>query len=80
MTQRTYEQLIMEGIRGLPDDLLSEIADFVYFVRRRTLDPKAFEEERREALIGEALLQLREDEARHLELEFEGYEQRYPRE
>ena len=37
-----YEQLIVEGIKGLPPELLAEIAAFVYFVRRAT-EPQEFE-------------------------------------
>lgn len=39
---QSYEQLITEGIKGLPQELLAEIADFVYVVRRRFMQPEAF--------------------------------------
>ena len=41
--QHSYEQRIIEGIKGLPQELLAEIADFVYFVRQRFTQPQAFE-------------------------------------
>ena len=41
--QHSYEQRITEGIKGLPQELLAEIADFVYFVRQRFTQPQAFE-------------------------------------
>jgi hypothetical protein len=41
MTQPTYQQLILEGIKGLPQEALVEIVDFIYFVRKRTLQPHA---------------------------------------
>lgn len=80
MTIQNYQQLIIEGIKGLPQEMLAEIADFVYFVRRRTLQPQAFEEELRNALLRVELKQLSRDEEAHLEKEFEGYDQLYPSE
>lgn len=41
--QHSYEQRIIEGIKGLPQEFLAEIADFVYFVRQRHTQPQAFE-------------------------------------
>jgi hypothetical protein len=80
MAINTYEQLIVEGIKGLPSEALSEIADFIYFVRQRVLQPQSFEEERRDALLRVELRQLSREEEAHLEKEFENYEQLYPRE
>ena len=80
MATNAYEQLIVEGIKGLPSETLSEIADFIYFIRQRVLQPHAFEEERRNALLRVELRQLSRDEAAHLEKEFESYEELYPRE
>jgi hypothetical protein len=48
--QKSYEQLIMEGLQDLPQDILAEIADFVYFVRRRATQPSLFAAERQAAL------------------------------
>jgi hypothetical protein len=80
MTSDTYEQLIVEGIKGLPPEALSEIVDFIYFVRKRLLQPHTFEEERRDALLRAELRQLSRDEEVHLEEEFEEYDKLYPRE
>ena len=80
MTEQTYRQLIVKGIQGLPPELLAEITDFIYFLRKRALQPQAFEEERQNALLGEELRQLSRNEEAQLEKEFEGYEQLYPRE
>jgi hypothetical protein len=80
MTTNAYEHLIVEGIKGLSPEALSEIADFIYFVRQRVIQPQAFEEERRDALLKVELRQLSRDEEAHLEKEFEGYEELYPRE
>ncbi len=70
MTGQTYQQLITEGIRGLPAETLAEITDFIYFVRKRALEQHSFEEE---------LKQLSRAEVAHLEKEFEDYGHRYPR-
>jgi hypothetical protein len=78
MTIQTYQQLIIEGIRGLPPEILAEIADFIYFVRKRALQPQAFEEDLQNALLRFELRQLSRDEEAHLEKEFEGYDQLYP--
>ena len=48
---QSYEQLIIEGIKGLPQELLAEITDFVYFVRKRFTQPQAFERERETVLL-----------------------------
>jgi hypothetical protein len=80
VTEQIYQQLIVQGIRGLPAEILAEIADFVYFLRKRIQQPDIFAEELRSALLGEELKQLSRDEEAHLEQEFADYEQRYPRE
>jgi len=80
MTTQSYQQLIIEGIKGLPQEILAEIADFIYFVRKRAVQPQAFEEELQNALMRVELRQLSRDEEAHVEKEFEGYDQLYPRE
>ncbi len=70
MTVETYQQLIREGLEGLPAELLAEIADFVFFVRRRALQPEAFQEEMQAALLATELRQWSRDETMHLEEEF----------
>jgi len=80
MTQPTYQQLILEGIQGLPPETLVEIVDFIYFVRKRTLQPHAFEEEIHQALLNAELRQLSRDEEAHVEAEFQDYDRLYPRE
>ena len=79
MTTQTYEQLIMEGIKGLSPKVLAEIADFVYFLRRRALEPKAFQEELKNALLRLELKRLSRREEAHLDEEFKGHAQRHPR-
>jgi hypothetical protein len=71
MSAQTYQQLILEGIKGLPPEILAEILDFVYFVRRRVLQPDLFEEEVQQLV---ELKQLSRQETTHLEQEFENYD------
>ncbi len=78
MTTQAYEQLILEGIKGLPDATLAEIADFVYFLRRKVLQPQAVQDERQSLLLRSELKQLSRDEEAHLEKEFKDYDQLYP--
>ncbi|MDI6735268.1 MAG: hypothetical protein QME42_03580 [bacterium] len=71
MTKQTYRHLIIEGIKGLPVEPLVEIVDYIYFVRKRALQPQAFEEELQNTLLNAELRQLSRDEEFHLEKEFE---------
>lgn len=75
----SYEKIIVSGIKGLPNEILREIADFVYFMRRRAADPKGFEDEQIRALLERDLSNLDEIETSHLEEEFADYESAYPR-
>ena len=74
MTSPTYRQLILDGMQDLPPEVLAEIADFVYFVRKRTLQPEVLEEELRNILLKAELGQLRRDETAHLEQELDGHD------
>jgi hypothetical protein len=80
MTSPTYQQIILDGIKGLPPETLAEIVDFIYFVRKRALQPQEFEEDLRAALLNAELWQLSRDEEAHLEEEFKDYDKLYPRE
>src|SRR5436309_501399 len=66
MSPQTYQQEILRGIEGLPDEVLAEIADFILFVRER----------RNGAQV--ALSQLSQAQEAHLEVEFADYERLYP--
>ena len=79
MNATNYEKLILEGISDLPQEALREVADFVYFLRQKAKNPKAFTEEHYQALIEEDLADLSQTELEHLEEEFKDYEQLYPR-
>jgi len=78
MTTQTYQQLIIEGIKGLPPEILAEIADFIFFVRKRVIQPEAFEDELQNVLLRLELKQLSHEEEAHLEKEFEDYDRLYP--
>jgi hypothetical protein len=80
MATQAYERLILNGIKGLSPEALAEITDFIYFVRKRTLQPQAFEEEILDLFLRDELTRLSRDEAEHLEQEFEGYARTYPHE
>lgn len=79
MEAQVYQKLIAEGIKGLPPELLSEVADFVYLLRKRAQDPQAFAAEQRDFLLAAELTQLSRAEASHLEEEFANYDRLYPR-
>jgi len=78
MTTQVYQELIVEGIKGLPPELLAEITDFIYFIRRRVTEPKIYAEELESILLGKELQQLNQDWASHLEEEFMDYDKLYP--
>ena len=77
---QSYRQLIYEGINGLTPEVLTEIVDFVYFVRKRSMEPQAFAEDLRTALLNKELRDLSRAEEQHLDKEFENYDKLYPRE
>jgi hypothetical protein len=47
----TYYKVINEGIQGLSPTKLAEIAEFVYFLRKRYLQPEDDRDELRQALL-----------------------------
>ncbi len=79
MTTQDYQELIIDGIKDLPPEMLAEIADFVYFVRKRAVQPQVFEEERYSMLLNTDLRQLSRHETAHAEAEFDNYGQLHPR-
>jgi len=74
----TYQKLILEGIQELPPESLSEIMDFVYFIRKKTLQPSLFDQEIQR--IQQTLSTMHQEELNHLEKEFENYQELYPHE
>ncbi|WP_020601859.1 hypothetical protein [Spirosoma spitsbergense] len=69
------EQLITEGIRGLPQAYLSEVADFVVFVRRKAMEQQPYDVE----TIQRELSGLAMHEQRHLDEEFQDFDQQFPK-
>jgi hypothetical protein len=78
MTAQAFEEMIAEGIKGLPPEALAEITDFVFFVRKRTFDPQMFEDDLRELSLRMARQQLNQEEEQHMEEEFKDYDKLYP--
>jgi len=72
--EQAYQQLILDGIQTLPSNALVEIVDFVYFIRKKCLQPKSFAED----LLQTDLQTLSHQEQTHLEQEFANYETQYP--
>lgn len=66
-----YEKMIVQGIKGLPSQYLSEIADFVIFLRQKSIKQYNFQEE---------LSRLNESEINHLEEEFKDFDILFPKE
>ncbi len=73
-----YRQMIVNGIQNLPPNLLSQIADYVYFVRKRAEQPETFAQTLYQDLLSSELTASSHFEWQHLEQEFADYEQRYP--
>ena len=76
----TYRQLIYEGLSGLSPEALVEIADFIFFVRKRTLQPNDFEADLQTALLNKELRDMSRVEEQHMDKEFEDYDKLYPHE
>jgi len=71
---------IINGLQDLPESSLREIAEYVFFVRQKALSPRQFQEQFKEMLMAEELTALDKNEAAHLDEEFEGYQDLYPKE
>ncbi|MFN3848357.1 MAG: hypothetical protein ACK4NY_02960 [Spirosomataceae bacterium] len=72
-----FEQVIIQGIKGLPKQYLSEVADFVLFIRQKSLQKKDFYD--LEAIQKDMSL-LNERELSHLEDEFKDFDKDFPKE
>ena len=79
MSVETYQKMIMAGLDGLPNNLLAEIADFVFFLRHKIDEPDAFAVEAEQSLLQPAMQVGWQESLAHLEEEFADYEQRFPR-
>lgn len=63
------KQLITKGIEGLPEPYLSEVADFMVFVRHKVIGEQSYDFEG----IRQELHELSKRELRYLEEEFEDF-------
>lgn len=70
MNQTNYEQIIVAGVKRLSPERQREVADFVLFLREREASGE---------LIESDLAELSMRESKHLEEEFENYDQLFPR-
>jgi hypothetical protein len=75
-TAPNFEQLIVEDLKGLPQQYLSEVADFVLFLRRRVVEQQPYDADS----IRQELSALDARSQQHLEEEFADFYQRYPKE
>jgi len=78
MQALNLQQVILYGINGLPNESIKEIADFVLFVRKKTLDPETFNQELQYDLVNQELKRMSKSEQQHLEEEFANYQKKYP--
>ena len=78
MTQTLdFQEVITKGIQGLPKKYLSEVADFVVFMRRKAFDGKEtynFDDIKHELSLLDA------HEIKHLEEEFKDFDLQFPKE
>ncbi len=73
MTTIQLEKALGKYIKGLPEDALQEILDFIIFIRQKRLKKPT------ENLTNE-LNSLNTNQTDHLEQEFKNYKQIYPNE
>ena len=66
-----FEQVIIQGIKGLPQQYLGEVADFVVFMRQKSTKSYNFKAE---------LSLLNNHEINHLEEEFKDFDKLFPKE
>ena len=69
-----FENVILQGIRGLPKQYVSEVADFVLFLRQKAIQNNDFYDFKKELSL------LNEQEISHLEEEFKDFDKLFPKE
>jgi hypothetical protein len=65
------QQVIIQGIKDLPQQYLGEVADFVVFLRQKSIKSYDFQDE---------LSLLNEQQIKHLEDEFKDFDLHFPKE
>ena len=71
---QSYQELITEGIKGLPEAALAQIVEYVNFIKKKAQNPE-FEDQLNDYLLHFELKKLSRNEQAHLEDEAVGYEQ-----
>jgi hypothetical protein len=78
--QVPIQEVIWANIKDLPKESISEILDFIVFVRTKTFHPEVLEQPAGRGLFHRDLSTLDETETAHLEHEFADYQALYPHE
>lgn len=71
----TIEQAVLENLKALPPGKKQEVLEFTEFLSAK----ESNDSEKKNNIIDGDLSRLDENELTHLEMEFENYEQFYPR-
>lgn len=79
-TQVPVQELIWANIKDLPKESISEILDFIVFVRTKTFHPEVLEQSVEPNSLHHELSVLDYAETSHLESEFADYQALYPHE
>jgi hypothetical protein len=75
-TSVNLKHLIAEAIKDLPQSYLSEIADFVFFMKQKAIEQQPYGIE----TIPQELWLMNSQEQAHLEKEFADFDQQFPKE
>lgn len=78
--QAPIQDVIWANIKDLPKESISEILDFIVFVRTKNFRPEVLEQPAKHDSLHYELSVLDKAETSHLELEFEDYQSLYPHE
>jgi hypothetical protein len=68
----SLKELLIEGTKDSPDSAVEEILEQVYFIRKKTMNPKVFQEEMSDNLLSQELKAMHKHELAHLEGELNG--------
>ncbi len=77
---KKLQKTILHSLEGLPESRLKEIAEYIFFIRQKTLNPETFQQEFESIMLTDELTALEINEAAHLEEEFKNYKETYPKE
>jgi hypothetical protein len=80
MALRSYRERIRDGIEGLPEEALVEVARLVDILQDSEDELLQFVDDLRDAMLLAETRRVSRASQRHLEEEFEGYDQKYPKE